>query len=208
MSTFSRFPTVLVPGFLGGRFSLHPLKEALGQHDIDAHDWLHAPFLYRRPIAYHAQRLAEDLLKLREKLDAPITVVGWSEGGLVSVAAMKLQLMQSLVRPEEVVRLVVTYGTPFHGALSALIGWLVDPLFRTSIREMRPGSPTLGELVSFLHEPRGWDFQAIFGTNDLLVRARQPDLDPAWCHRGPWYHRSLLYDSSLFDLIHRLIIHP
>lgn len=199
---------MLVPGFLGGQLSLRPLQEALRQCDVDTHDWPRAPFLYRKPINFHGRHLAEDILKLREKLDEPITLVGWSEGGLVSVSSMMQSIIRVYDNPEEIVCRVITFGTPFHGAWSAELGWLVDPLLRTSIREMRPGSPTLKKQVSFLHKPRAWDFQAIFGTNDLLVRPRQPDLNPAWCHYGPWYHRSPLYDSSLFDLIHRLITDP
>lgn len=205
MSPSQRFPTVLVPGFLGGRLSLRPLQEALTQCDIDIHDWPRAPFLYRRPISHHGQHLAEDVLRLRETLEEPITVFGWSEGGLVSVDAMMQSLLRDRKDPEAVVRRIITFGTPFHGALSAELGWIIDPLLHTCIREMRPGSPTLKKQISFLHEPRAWDFQAIFGTNDLLVRPLQPDLDPSWCQYGPWYHRSPLYDSSLFKLIHRLI---
>ena len=208
MSPLSRFPTVLIPGFLGGRLSLRPMQEALSQCDVDMHDWPRAPFLYRKPIAYHGQHLAEDLLKLRETLDEPITLVGWSEGGLVSVAAMMSPIIRQYDNPEEIIQRVITFGTPFHGALSAEIGWIIDPLVRTCIREMRPGSPTLRKQIAFLHKQRDWDFQAIFGTNDLLVRPRQPDLNPEWCHYGPWYHRSPLYDSSLFELIHRLITTP
>jgi pimeloyl-ACP methyl ester carboxylesterase len=184
------------------------LQEDLRQRDVDTYDWPRAPFLYRRPINFHGRRLAEDILKLREKLDEPITLVGWSEGGLISVSSMMQSIIQTHDNPEKIVRRVITFGTPFHGAWSAEIGWLVDPLLGTSIREMRPSSPTLKKQVSFLHEPRSWDFQAIFGTNDLLVRPRQPDLDPSWCHYGPWYHRSPLYDSSLYELIHRLITTP
>lgn len=202
------FPTVLVPGFAGGQLSLRPLRNALANRGVDVLVWPHAPFLYRKPIGHHGLRLAKDLLKLRGVLDQPITVVGWSEGGLVAVSAMMQTIFQKLPHPEDVVRRIVTYGSPFHGALSAHAGWLIDPLIGTSIREMRPGSPTLNEQVSFLHHPREWDFRAVFGTRDLLVSKHQPDLDPDWCHYGPWHHRSPLYDRGLFDLIHSLVVAP
>ncbi len=208
MSPPLSFPTILVPGFAGGRPSLRPLQNALTKRGLDVLSWPHAPLLYRRPIGTHGMRLAKDLLKLRAVLDQPITIVGWSEGGLVAVSAMMQDVMQTHAHPSDVVRRIVTYGSPFHGAQTARLGWLIDPLIGTSIREMRPSSPTLDEQISFLHHPRDWDFRAIFGTKDLLVSKHQPDLDPAWCHFGPWHHRSPLYDQSLFEVIHRYITLP
>lgn len=200
-------PTVLVPGFAGGNAPFAPFREACLARGIDAVSWERAPLVYRRRIAWHGKRLAEDLLRLREKSDVPLTGVGWSEGGLIFTSALQ-HLSAEFGNPEDIVRRIITFGTPFDGTWAASLGGLLDRLLQLSVREMRPGSPVLSALVAFLHRPRRWDFQAVTGTLDVLVHAPQTSLDAAWCHQGPWDHTALFWHHGLFDLIHTLIERP
>lgn len=192
-------PTILVPGFAGGSLPFRPFREGLRARGVAADDWDRAPFVYRRPIAWHAAVLAASI---RARPDVDLTLVGWSMGGFVSVAAA----LDPTVRRR--VRRIITFGTPWDGTWAARLGVLTDPLLRFNIREMRPGSPLVRDLAAALRDPRPWDFQAVNGTLDLLARAPMRSLDPRWCHTGPWWHRSLLWDSGLFELIHKLIVMP
>jgi hypothetical protein len=200
-------PTVLVPGFAGGNAFFIPFRDSCRDRGIDAVCWERAPLVYRRRIAWHGKRLSEDLLRLREKSDVPLTGVGWSEGGLIFTSAMR-HLADEFRNPHDIVRRVITFGSPFDGTWAASLGGLLDRALRLSVREMRPGSPVLTSLVAFLRRPRRWDFQAVSGTYDILVHAPQECLDPAWCHQGPWDHTALFWHPGLFDLIHRLIVLP
>ncbi|HJV33075.1 MAG TPA: alpha/beta hydrolase, partial [Patescibacteria group bacterium] len=191
-----RHPTILVPGFAGGTMPFRPFRDELRARGVDADGWERAPVLYRRPIAWYAARLAASI---RARPDDGLTLVGWSMGGFVSVAAA---LDTTVWRR---VRRIITFGTPWNGTWAARLGLLADPILRLNVREMRPGSPVVHDLVDALHGPRPWDFHAVNGTLDLLARAPMRRLRPEWCHTGPWWHRSLLWDSNLFDLIHRLI---
>lgn len=201
------YPTVLVPGFAGGNAFFAPFREASLRRGIDAACWERSPIVYRRSIAWHGKRLAEDLLRLRETRDVPLTGVGWSEGGLIFASAMR-HLSGEFRNPEDIVRRVIAFGSPFDGTWAASVAGVLDRFLRLSVREMRPGSPVLKSLVDFLHRSRGWDFHALSGTYDLLVPAPQESLDPAWCHQGPWDHTALFWHPGLFDLIHTLIELP
>lgn len=200
-------PTVLVPGFAGGNAFFVPFREASRLRGIDAACWERSPIVYRRGIAWHGKRLAEDLLRLRETRDVPLTGVGWSEGGLIMASAMR-HLSEEFRNPEDIVRRVIAFGSPFDGTWAASVAGRLDRILRLSVREMRPGSPVLKSLVGFLHRPRAWDFHALSGTYDLLVPAPQESLDPSWCHQGPWDHTALFWHPGLFDLIHTLIELP
>lgn len=193
-------PTILVPGFAGGSLPFRPFRDELLARGVAAEHWGRAPFVYRRPIDWYAERLAHDI---QAHPSDDLTLVGWSMGGLIAVSAMFHPYASRRVRR------IVTFGTPWNGTWAARLGLLTDPLLRFNVREMRPGSALIDELTAFLHRgPRAWDFQALNGTKDLLARAPMRRLRPEWCHTGPWWHRSLLWDSSLFDLIHRLILEP
>jgi pimeloyl-ACP methyl ester carboxylesterase len=192
-------PTILVPGFAGGKTLFHPFRDELRARGIAAEGWELAPILYRRPIAWYAERLATTVAEHEAR---ELTLVGWSMGGFVSVAAA----LDASVRRH--IRRVITFGTPWNGTWAARIGLVTDRLLGLNVREMRPGSPVVRALVDALHGPRPWDFRAVNGTYDLLARAPMRGLDPDWCHVGPWWHRSLLGDARLFDLIHSLIAAP
>lgn len=195
-------PTLLIPGFAGGNLPFLPFRDGLRLHGIDADAWERAPLLYRHAIAHHAGQLAADVLRFRLRKRAPVTLFGWSEGGLVTVAAMR-QLRE--LGEEDAVRRVITFGSPFLGSWAARAGALLDPILRTHLGEMRPGSPTLAELVDFLHAPRTWAFHALYGRRDRLAPPLRSGLRPEWLVQGPWGHWSPIAHRGLFEVVHRLI---
>ncbi len=200
-------PIVLIPGFAGGNASIAPLRNELRDRRFDATYWMNSPLLYRRPLATYGAQLAKDALRQREATDQPLTLLGWSQGGLVAVSAMR-HLTEAYGNPHEIVRKVITYGTPFNGTWAAQPAILFDHILRLHARELRRGHATLKALVGFLHHPRGWHFHAIHGNRDTLVSTKQPGLKPEWCHTGPFDHLAPIYDPTLFELIHRLILAP
>lgn len=204
MRTPDSNPTILVPGFCGGNTLFKPFRDHLRSRGVAAECWRRAPFLYRRRIDWYGKRLKQDLLRRREASRTPLTGVGWSEGGLIVLSAMR-QLSEEILNVQDVVGKVITFGTPYDGTWAARFGAVFDRVLRLSVREMRPGARQLEETVAFLHAPRRWSFQAVNGTRDLLVHAPQKSLDQSWCRYGPWDHKSLFWDPALFDLIHKLI---
>ncbi len=198
---------VLVPGFLGGTFSLAPLRDELCSRSFDAFYWKRAPIVYRHPLAFYGERLARDALAVRQDTDAPLTLFGWSQGGLVCISALQW-LSKEYRNPHDIVGKVMAFGTPFNGTWVAHPAVLFDHLFGLNARELRRGHKTLSGLIEFLHAPRAWRFHAIHGTRDMLVSAKQMELKPEWCHKGPYDHLAPIYDPHLFDLIHRLVVAP
>lgn len=192
-------PTILVPGFAGGKTLFHPFRDELRARGVAAEGWELAPFLYRRRIAWYAEELARTVVE--HGLD-DITLVGWSMGGFVSTAAALHPSARDRIRR------VITFGTPWNGTWAARFGLITDRLLGLNVREMRPGGAVVRDLVHDLHAPRPWDFHAVNGTYDILARPPMRSLPPEWCTTGPWWHRSLLADARLFDLIHRLITLP
>lgn len=193
-------PTILVPGFIGGQLSLLPVRDALVSKGIAAKCWSGAPFIYRRPFEWYAARLADYIVGHDEK---DLTLVGWSMGGFVSVVAALYPDVASRVRR------VITFGTPWDGTWAARAGLISDRVLGLNVRQMRPGSPTVVELVEILRFTKyPWSFYAINGWQDSLASAPQKSLPKEWCHTGAWHHSSLLWDQALFELIHMLITQP
>lgn len=193
-------PTILVPGFIGGQLSLRPVRDALVSRGVAARCWPGAPFIYRRPFEWYAARLADYII---DQDETDLTLVGWSMGGFVSVVAALYPDVASRVRR------VITFGTPWDGTWAARAGLIADHLLGLNVRQMRPGSPTVIELVEFLRfTERPWSFYAVNGWRDSLASAPQRGLPNEWRHTGNWHHSSLLWDQDLFELIHTLITRP
>ena len=122
MKSAGRNPTILVPGFAGGKMLFHPFRDEMRARGIAAEGWELAPILYRRPIAWYAERLGQTVLEHDAR---GLTLVGWSMGGFVSVAAA---LDPAVARR---VRRIITFGTPWNGTWAARIAENIIRLFST-----------------------------------------------------------------------------
>lgn len=107
-------PSVLViPGFLASDRSTSVLRCALAEAGFRTHGW---------QMGFNWGTRADTLARLEARLDrivaksgAPVTLLGWSLGGLFARELAKLA-------PDRVAR-VVTLGTPFSGDLRANHAW-------------------------------------------------------------------------------------
>ncbi len=123
-------PVLVLPGMLGGDESTFILRRFLRSRDYWTHRWHLGRNLGRRSIGAEG----EHVLSLIERLylesgKRPVSLVGWSLGGIIAREAAK--------RVPEQVRQVITMGSPFNhppeGSLLAQIyhfvsGTSPDPL--------------------------------------------------------------------------------
>jgi triacylglycerol lipase len=121
-------PTWILDGFWGNHSRFENLRRRLHQAVGPARIWAYDN-RGTVPIQELARTLARDLLQSPE----PVSLVGYSMGGLVIRAALAAQ-------PSLPVRSTVFLNTPHAGTWTAL----ALPLPAT--RQMRPGSPFLREL--------------------------------------------------------------
>lgn len=210
MARTRRFPTLLISGFAGGSLPFLPLQRALRRRGIDAARW-NSPLVYTGPIGAYAERLGLDVRLLAGDPPSPdgyggargVTLVGWSEGGLVALAAA----LDPKVEPH--VRRVIAYGAPLEGTWAAHAGVVTDSLGLTHILEMAPGSSMLRRLRHDLErKPRRWDFYAVNGRLDFLARGPLRSVPRESRLSGPYFHVSPLFDPRLHRLIGDLLLRP
>lgn len=106
-------PILVLPGFLASDRSTALLRRALADAGFRAHGW-HMGTNWG-PRADTLDRLVTRLRRVSAKNDAPVTILGWSLGGVYA-----RELAKRL--PEKVAR-VVTMGTPFSGDMRANNAW-------------------------------------------------------------------------------------
>lgn len=194
-------PTLLISGFAGGSLPFIPLQRTLRRRGIAADRW-NSPLVYTASILEYAERLSLDILRFYGPED-PVTLVGWSMGGFIS--------LQAALDPEAAscVRRIIAYGTPFEGTWAANAGIVLDSVGITHILEMTPGSAYLKRLRHDLaHVPRDWDFRAINGRFDALARGPLRSLPLESRLSGPFFHVSPIFDPRLHRLIGDLVLRP
>ena len=104
---------IVYPGLVASDLSTLPLRTFLRQRGFDAHGWE----LKRNygPRAGVLEQSIERVLALRNASGRPVSLVGWSLGGVYAREIAKLL-------PKDV-RCVVTLGTPFTGTPRATNAW-------------------------------------------------------------------------------------
>jgi pimeloyl-ACP methyl ester carboxylesterase len=98
-------PIVLAPGYLADKLSMRPLKVFLERLGYDVYDWDLGRNL--GDVDADIERLNAQIDALYSELGQPITLLGWSLGGVVARESTRL-------RPQAV-REVITLGTPITG---------------------------------------------------------------------------------------------
>ncbi|MEM1230387.1 MAG: alpha/beta hydrolase [Pseudomonadota bacterium] len=96
---------MLLPGFLASGASMLPLCAYLRFLGYDAHEW--GLGRNRGSVVRYVQQLSERLQGRAQRQEAPITLIGWSLGGVVARELARLN--------EDCVREIITMGTPILG---------------------------------------------------------------------------------------------
>jgi pimeloyl-ACP methyl ester carboxylesterase len=144
---------VVLPGFLASDVSTRPLRRVLGNLGYDALGWE-----LGRNLKFDEER-EEDLTNLvldaYERQGKPVSLVGWSLGGVFSRELAKQH-------PDKV-RMVITLGTPFNGDTH---GSRARPIFT-----MINGEPEVNnaEMLNQLHVAPPVPTTSIFTKSDGIV---------------------------------------
>ena len=106
-------PVLVLPGFLAGDIATRPLRRFLRDRGYAAHGWKLGPNLGLR--AGLLSRMQTRLRCLGDRYSRPVSIVGWSLGGIYARELAKLH-------PDRV-RQVITLGSPTLGDLRANHAW-------------------------------------------------------------------------------------
>ena len=99
-------PLMLIPGYRTDETSMRPLGKYLEFLGYDVYDWANGR--NRGDVEGDIRRVGERAQLIHDDLDgAPVTLIGWSLGGVAAREAARLF--------EPVVREVITLGTPIIG---------------------------------------------------------------------------------------------
>lgn len=98
-------PVLLAPGFMADKWSMRPLKGFLDKLGYDVYDWNLGR--NRGDVDEDIVRLGRQTLELSLELDRPITLIGWSLGGVLCREVARLF--------PDAVSEVITMGTPVTG---------------------------------------------------------------------------------------------
>jgi pimeloyl-ACP methyl ester carboxylesterase len=150
-------PLIVLPGFLAGDLATLPLRRALQRLGHAAYGWGQGVNLGMRPQL--KQRLAQRLLKLHARHQAPVALIGWSLGGVFA---------REMARHHaHAVRHVFTLGSPIGG----------DPQanhMRTLFRLVNRGQTAQPDPEGFLRRqtPPPVPCTAIYSKSDGIVAWR------------------------------------
>jgi pimeloyl-ACP methyl ester carboxylesterase len=151
---------LVLPGFMAGDRSTAPLRNVLRSQGYWTHGWQLGRNL--GPTSYVVEGMLERLSAIYERHDRPVSIVGWSLGG---VYARRLA-----IRAPHMVRQVITLGSPFRfeqGDQSSVSGLFdrLKPLHARNLDTLLP-SDTYGAA----HIPASVPATAIYTRTDGVVR--------------------------------------
>lgn len=147
-------PVMVIPGFLSSDRSTAVLRRALADAGFRTHGW-HMGMNWGTRIDT-LDRLASRLERVAAKNGAPVTLLGWSLGGIYA-----RELAKRL--PERVAR-VVTMGTPFSGDMRANHAWKLYELVNSHKVDAPP-------IDVRLHEKPPVPTYALWSRRDGIVAA-------------------------------------
>lgn len=105
-------PIMLLPGFMAPEWSMEPLRRYLNWLGYSAVHW--GMGVNRGNPERDHELLAPKVVDLAQKSNHPVTLIGWSLGGVVAREVARIQ-------PESVAQ-VITYGTPVIGGPTFTVG--------------------------------------------------------------------------------------
>lgn len=120
-------PVLVVPGFLAGRASTQVLRRFLRRQGYFVHDWHGGRNLGIR----HGMidRLAGRLREIHAQHQRRISIIGWSAGGIYARELAR--------RHPELVRCVITLGSPIRGNPKAASIWWLYSMLNTRTPQQR-----------------------------------------------------------------------
>jgi pimeloyl-ACP methyl ester carboxylesterase len=174
-------PVLVLPGLLAGDFSTVPLRRFLCALSYDAQGW--GLGINTGPTDTIRRKLDELLMQCRERHGKPVSLVGWSLGGIYA---------RELARAHpDAVRCVITLGTPFRDISATHAARLVP---------IRPGGRGLHEahdLRAYLATPIPVPMTSIFSKTDGIVHwqsclesegPERENVEVAASHTGMGFH--------------------
>lgn len=111
-------PVMVLPGFLGSSGSTASLRSFLSSKGYDVHDWGLGRNLGQAVIGETGERLIDKVDGIVQSGGRKASLVGWSLGGVMAREIAK-------ARPE-LVRQVITLGSPFNNGPTASIGLILE----------------------------------------------------------------------------------
>lgn len=111
-------PVLVFPGLVTGDFSTLVLRNYIAGLGYSTHAWELGLNLGPRPGV--VERCQERVHRLYKDCGEPVSLIGWSLGGIYARELAKLM--------PEAVRLVITLGTPFAGSPKATNAWRIYEL--------------------------------------------------------------------------------
>ena len=133
---------LLIPGLLASEQRMEMMRAILQAAGYSAHSWDMGRNLGPRPDTL--EQIDRRVERIRREADAPVTLVGWSLGGLFAREYAKVA--------QEKVAGVITMGTPFSGDPRANHAWRLYQLVSghpvdcppfACDREVKPQVPTI-----------------------------------------------------------------
>lgn len=135
--TCDQRPIMLVPGFLSDPMAMIMLRRVLAATGYPVIDWGLGRNMGAR--ADTLERMAHSLQQFADAQSGPVTMIGWSLGGLYSRELAKLH--------PHMIREVITLGTPFSGCPRANNAWRIyervtgHPVDNPPIKAVREEKP-------------------------------------------------------------------
>ncbi len=149
----TRQPIMIIPGFMASDQTTERMRRSLNAAGYDAHGW---GLGRNRQITIDLFERIEAQLDVLD-LDVPITLIGWSLGGLIAREFAKHA-------PHRVAK-VITLGSPFSGGPRANNAWRVYEV----IAGHKVDSPPI---AAILHEKPPVPTIAFWSAQDGVVAAR------------------------------------
>jgi len=179
-------PVLVIPGFTASDVSTRVIRRYVSSLGYKSYGWkLGRNFGLAGGLR---KRLMERLAELQEQHDRPVSLVGWSLGGIYARELAKLM-------PKSV-RRVITLGSPFGGELQGFDPWMVRLLTGRDL------PPRLRDRLNSLHPRPPVPSTAIFTKTDGIApwracREAEADdtenIEVVASHCGLGFHPAVLY---------------
>jgi pimeloyl-ACP methyl ester carboxylesterase len=180
-------PVLVLPGFLASDASTVPLRRFLRSRNLRSYGWAQGRNLGPREGV--EEQMLERLLELHQRHQQPVSVVGWSLGGIYA--------RELAWKAPEAVRQVITLGSPFAGDPRANRPWrLFEWLSGRSVDGLE------AEMMDRLRRPPPVPATAIFSRSDGVAAwqcciesygPQSESIEVVGSHLGLGYNPLVLY---------------